>query len=224
MSNISHAPSRPVRPDVIGEVVFMDEWQKLAGRMVLDQNHVIIPFLLNVLRQIVYTSRKQVTQREAMVAASFIKWLGTNCGNCFLEGLLIARKQAPLMGEREACAERWARENIIDQRTGLRCIQILLANEKGYVPGILPGLSHVGRHVSYSAHDVDVVECVACWLGSDGGLAFVERCKARIKAHHREAYADMERRLAEAAASLMLPVFSPPHRRVFLFTTSSTEA
>ena len=85
---IIHEPSRPVRTDVIGEVVFMSAWQELTQTTVINENHDAVSFLRDIIEPVVYTSRKDVTQREAMVSASFIKWLGTGYGSCFLEEML----------------------------------------------------------------------------------------------------------------------------------------
>lgn len=180
---IIHEPSRPVRTDVIGEVVFMSAWQELNRETVLNDNSQIVSFLRNILEPITYSARKDVTQREALVAASFIKWLGTGCGSCFLSEMLKTRNEAPLLGEQKTCAEYWAKENVIDTRTGYRLIQNIIAKADDYVAGALPGLSHVGKYVSYTTHDVDVIECICRFLGTKKGMSFATSCTDIIQAH-----------------------------------------
>lgn len=124
---IIHEPSRPVRADVIGEVVFMSNWHDLTRRTVLNGDSQV-SFLRHLLKPIIYTAR-DVTQCEAMVAASFIKWLGTGCGSCFLSEMLKARNNAPLLGEQKACGEYWAKENVIDPVLDIASYKISLQKQ-----------------------------------------------------------------------------------------------
>ncbi len=185
---VKHAPTKPVRSDVIGEVIFMRRWHGIVTTNVLNKRWQIVPFLIDVLEPVSPCRRKDVTEREAMVAASFVKWFGTSCGNCFLGELYRAQKAAPLLGEIDACAKFWASENAIQHRKGYRLIQAILAKQEDFQSG---GLARV----SYTAHDVNVIECVTMWLGSPRGVAFAKQCNDEIKQYWKADFVKLQKRL-----------------------------
>ncbi len=179
---VVHEPTRPVRTDVLGEVVFLEVWQAW-NKQVVDDNSRYVPFLRTVIARSVRSERRTITQREATVSASFVKWLGTNVGNGFL--LEIQRKHADedmhYLNISQRYVEHWAKENCTNQQTKYRRIEMILATDADYGPTYLPGLSSLTRHVNYTVHDLDVIECIVHWLGSDEGQEFISCCEKKIK-------------------------------------------
>ncbi|WP_455233404.1 hypothetical protein [Geopseudomonas aromaticivorans] len=169
---IRHEPVRPVRPDVLGEVAFYTEWQDLMaqeppmGFMVADSHLEIILAALG----------GQVTQRRATVAASLIKWLGTNCGRSMREeAQRLATLEVAGLGDR-AWLKAWAVENRRDLSSnyGDRALEAILAEE------FLPD----GRVVvpELTMDDYEVAEQLMLWLGSHNGKAYLQRCEQRLRA------------------------------------------
>lgn len=76
---IRHSPINPVRADVVGEAVTMEQGASLVDRLLpfdLDECELVSPLahMLSV----------PLNQRDAEVAASFVRWLGTNNGRGYL--------------------------------------------------------------------------------------------------------------------------------------------
>ncbi|MEK6281900.1 MAG: hypothetical protein AABN95_16220 [Acidobacteriota bacterium] len=96
MKELKHAGNRSGRrADLMPERVFADEWIKENERVpAVNFGLTALELILNT-RQPYPTEEApghdyqadidHPTQRDAMVAASIIQWLGTNCGKCFLD-------------------------------------------------------------------------------------------------------------------------------------------
>jgi hypothetical protein len=169
----SHEPNRTPRPDVIGEVVMAEMWQAHMRREANDPQDDCDEYAF---RALMNAFPFALTQRHATVAASFVKWLGTNCGRCFLS--TAARISAKLDGAMDAYAAAWAMENTrhIGINGGYRTIEAVLATDANYENGRLTHMPDV------SAHDCEVIDHVVTWLGMRDGQAFVAACEKEITA------------------------------------------
>lgn len=172
-----HTPLRPVRQGFIGEVVFYEEWLKLMDTPYDYANNGQLGAILYPL-----TGYSMPSQREASVTASFIVWLGTNCGRCFLESTERFATDMAANGKthykrEDAYVAWWAMEN--HRRTWLN-------HGWRYIDGVLSESTNPGARLpEVSYDDCEVIEHVVHWLGTDDGRQFVKGCNAAIKARMR---------------------------------------
>lgn len=181
-----HDSIRPPRPDMIGEVVFSRRWKELMASP--PEFGSPDEKLDSVLRDLVTPA----TQRDATVAATFVQWLGTNVGSCVLrEAERIASWSEDAGWRQHAYLFAWTKENFRTpaKSRGLRPIEFLLTppgdcNEAGW-PRRLPDVT---------LRDLEVIDHVALWLGSEEGQAFLSACRQEIAA-----YEEKRRRAIRAA-------------------------
>lgn len=170
LGQCDHSPIRPPRESHHGEQVFSEKWAELMQRM----PGMYDDYSTNVILQQILHAGDSLTQRMATVAASFVVWLGTNCGRGFID---TARRRAKegMMREQAFIAE-WAIENHRHtwMNSGFRVIEYILATPDCMINGQLKYCP------DYSADDCEVIEKVAYWLGSSDGEAFIASCEKEI--------------------------------------------
>ncbi len=167
--SFEHWPMRAPRPDVIGEMVMSAKWRELM--------QAFAPTALDecdeyAFRGLMHTFPRALTQRHASVAASFVNWLGTNCGRGFLHQ--AARMVERIPNIREAYTAAWAIENTRhDGRNGgRRTIEAALVTQDQWPNhAVAPDLT---------ADDCEVVETVVIWLSMRDGQRFLADCEAEI--------------------------------------------
>jgi hypothetical protein len=167
----SHDAIRAPRPCTVGEMVMSDKWLELMDRPAptildeCDEYH---------LRMIMSAYPFPLTQRVATVAASFVQWLGTNCGRCFLHD--AERIAKTLDGKRDAWLAAWAIDNArhAGMNGGVRTIEAALAPSDHWENGRLVRLPDL------TAQDHEAVEHVVLWLGMPEGQAFIAECEREI--------------------------------------------
>lgn len=173
---IIHEPIRPVRQEVLGELVFVEQWQKLMStkpeRLDEDDDRTWLEVILRDMGV-------EVAQRHATVAASVVCWFGTNCGASFL----LAGKKAAALNSRRApmvWTGAWAQENhrILGVSGGYRTLEHILADDSDRTAQGLVGL---WRTPDLSVDDFEVAEHLCAWLGSFEGEQFLSRCEQRIE-------------------------------------------
>ncbi|HGM6086244.1 hypothetical protein LJG69_18155 [Pseudomonas aeruginosa] len=166
---IRHSPINPVRADVVGEAVTMEQGASLVDRLLpfdLDECELVSPLahMLSV----------PLNQRDAEVAASFVRWLGTNNGRGYLHEsqALVAKHRS------NAFLIAWTLENRRFQ--GSRTIEQVLAPPRTIVtaPASLERL-RVGDLVITDA-GCEVIENIAEWLGSSKGQLFLKEVEREI--------------------------------------------
>jgi hypothetical protein len=128
------------------------------------------------LATVVHFIREPLTQSHASLAASFIIWLGTNCGNCFLDQAKKLVAANPHMRKSQMFLAQWAIEN--RRTSGInhsgRMIEHLMDTAENGM---------FGRSAPFpvpTAAECEVVEHVAFWLGSDEGQMFLKQCERLI--------------------------------------------
>lgn len=183
-----HRPIRRPRTTFTGECMFAASWMRLMASPKVESERYCGGYA-NKLESILTLYPHEITQRTASIAASFISWLGTNNGLCFLLG---ARKMAETLGNiQDGYVAAWAIENRRAQgiNYGVRTIEAVLSEEDsgrdlfGYRPNI-PILS---------AAEVEVVDILVEWIACEEGRAFVNDCEAEIE-NLKKAKAAEERR------------------------------
>lgn len=181
MTDIQHKP-RQLR-DLLPEKVFAREWEALASALIdLDDIDDDGP---NVTRgQSIAAGHNRmlgIGQAEATLAATFITWLGTNVGNCFLgKGRRMEQdlsgQHLPGMGFLAAWAIHNARN--IGHNSGWRSCEYLSwdgewNDARRYDPPAM------------TAAQLEILENMVRWLGTSDGAAFLARCEALIFAEQK---------------------------------------
>lgn len=171
-----HRPIRRPRTTFTGECMFAASWMRLMDSPLVESERYSGGFATK-LESILTLYPHEITQRTASIAASFITWLGTNNGMCFL---MSARKMGEVISNpQNAYVAAWAIENRRWQgiNSGVRTIEAVLSKEDsgkdlfGYRPNI-PILS---------AAEVEVVDLLVEWMAGEEGMTFVNNCEAQIE-------------------------------------------
>lgn len=177
-----HEPSLPVRQDVIGEVVFVEAWQRLMDVPVEFPLDVDCDTMLDdVLSHYPYS----VGQREATVCASIICWLGTNCGLGFLHECKKLAEMFPSYRREHAYLAAWTIENSRSPgvNSGVRTLEHILSDTIGRT-GVLGNLGRIPA--SPSADDYECAECLIKWLSTTKGQDFLKYCEMEIQLRYRQ--------------------------------------
>lgn len=167
-----HEGNQPPRPHHIGEYVFLSRWQELMG--VHEGENEDAPFSI-----ILQDLCSNPTQRDATVAAEFIRWLGTNCGRGYLtQASELAAKLSNHHSDRpRAYVMQWTMTNtrVRHVNNGVRTIEWWFVNSEDKQswsgPSWLPEIS---------ARDLEVAENIAHWLGTEAGQVFITQCEREI--------------------------------------------
>lgn len=161
---LSHAPIRPPRVPS-EEQIFARRWEELMNRAPKDE-YDAAP-LEAVLRACPFPA----DQRAASVAASFICWLGTAVGLSFLTlGNSLREK---MHSRHHAYAAAWGVANLrqFGLNSGARTIEFLVRSTED---------QQANRFTGVSVTDLEVLEQVAAWLGTDEGQEFIRGCEAEV--------------------------------------------
>lgn len=173
-ASLLHEPLQPLRENFIGERVILQEWQSLMASDVpfddASDGETWLDFILAHL--------SKPTQRHATVAASFVTWLGTSCGLSFV---IRARKAAQLDPQQPGLAwvGEWAKANLRCHGVsyGFRTVEYVLAEPDNRTSGSFSGLK---SRTAYSADDLEVIDHLCNWMGSNAGTEFLNKCEAKI--------------------------------------------
>lgn len=169
---ICHNPSTPVRPDVLGEVVFVEAWRRL-----MDAPLAFYADESTRLDDILSQYRNRPGQREATVCASLMCWFGTSCGQGFLHAAHCLSEKLGEHKREDAYLAAWTIENSRSTGSGgVRTLEHCMATETA--PSSV-GLRRLPAELT--ADDYEVAECLARWLGSSDGQKFLAFCEADLK-------------------------------------------
>jgi hypothetical protein len=114
------------------------------------------------------------------VASSFIRWLGTNNGRCYISKCQEYLKQHGS----DAFLVGWVLENKRKYDGHFRMIAHLLTKSENFSES--GGLAPDGRISDISDSDNEVIESVASWLGTEDGLQYLQRCESEINRQQDE--------------------------------------
>ncbi|MBD9406231.1 hypothetical protein IB236_12860 [Acidovorax sp. ACV02] len=152
-----HTPIRPPRAGTPGEGIYLQLWQDY---MAADPNR---------LHSILWSTGSSVGQREASVCASFMSFMGCNCGSGFTHAaeqmLTIGVQSSPSTSAEGRFLMAWALENkrYRGVNGGIRTIEAMLAKSDAFVA------TSFDRRVDWDAFsditttDYDTVECMVAW-------------------------------------------------------------
>ncbi len=230
-TTIRFEPLMPVRPDVIGERIFMREWHYLVGgkRATImhsdgtphpenfetlgvyhDQPWPDVSFYRSMARAgplPTDASIAEAWQRRASVATSFIKWLGTSFGLHYLDDadkLYNTLQKAPIFPNYRANAYvmTWAQRNSAGDGQPRRTIVA-----ESYTAGMYGFAVIDAFKCSYD--DIRVIEEMAAWLGTDIGQRFVKTCRKKIdrivKQERTQRYAAINAEMISQGEQPLLP-------------------
>jgi len=160
---LNHVAVRPARND-IGERVYARRWSELMSRDVgvMDRTP---------LEKVLVSYPYEVDQQAAHLAASFITWLGTNCGRSFLETAKEFESARTIRSFAYLAA--WSVHNArsIGFNSNARQIEFLIRTQEQMEKNIFSEVS---------VRDLEAADQVALWLGSDDGQEFIAACEKEI--------------------------------------------
>lgn len=177
MVPIEHIPITPPRKDHDGERSYLELWRRYISRCTEEE-------LQSIFRNTRYA---HLTQRQASVAASFVIWLGTNCGR----GLITEADHVPperdgyRQGRDLRYLRRWELENRreLGINGGVRYIEAILDPARCTRETVI-----MAAAPDITIDDLDVIECLCRWLATMEGQYFIKAGEARMEALARERY------------------------------------
>ena len=173
-----HEPITPARPGTPGEGVYLDLWRQYLAA---DENR-----LAAILRN---TLRGEPSQRQASVCASFMTFMGCNCGDGFTYKAekLATGDKPPYAWRNQAFAAAWGLENrrSVGVNSGLRTIEAMLAKNlwvdrpfRGPVVN-WPALDEI------TTADYDTVDCMVEWWSGEEARQMRKIAEPMIMAANR---------------------------------------
>jgi len=174
-----HTPIRPPRAGTPGEGIYLQLWQDY---MAADPNR---------LHTILWSTGSSVGQREASVCASFMTFMGCNCGSGFTHAaeqmLTIGVQSSPSTSAEGRFLMAWALENRRHRGVdgGIRTIEAMLAKSDAFVS------TSFDRRVDWDAFsditttDYDTVECMVAWWACRDATEMRSIAKPMIEAENK---------------------------------------
>ena len=177
---LNHVGLRPTR-NMVGEVVFAREWKRLMETPLEDDDYD--DYRIGKFAFIVHMTDGECSQHHASLAASFVTWLGTNCGGCFLlNAKRLAEENHGRMSRANMFLAQWAIENRrrAGVNSGWRTIEHLL-----YTGGHDSFGNFTGDYKPATSTEYEVLDNVVYWLGTAEGTLFIEKCERLIRAREK---------------------------------------
>lgn len=178
-----HRPLYPAR-DGTPEKIFLDEWVTLVNSLPIST----LDGDMRVIDSILQHAPGRVTQRAVQVAATFVMWLGSKSGACFLlQGEAKERQLANADGRGYLSA--WLHVNAREAHVngGFRAIEHILSQRDALSAGQL----RVAPKLTLD--DCEVVESVVRWLATSDAQRLIARCEQRIEVERRSAIQSHQR-------------------------------
>lgn len=174
--DLFHEPVRPVRPGTVGEGIYLDLWREF----VTGEPEAAAAIFHDL-------PSKQLDQRGASVAASFMTYMGCNGGADFTYSAKQTADKRFFTSAERAFLAMWATHNTrcAGTNSGLRAVEFILAEQHPTSTGRV----NWGLVPTVTADDVDVIECMVKWWSSPRATLMRDRANDLIvRAHHaREA-------------------------------------
>lgn len=179
-------PSVPVREDVLGEGVFLEQWRKTAmqpgGAFEEKKNE---PGTYRIDRSDIdfYNDRFALfnmfgfapNKRDSILVADFMKWLGMNAGVAFRNEAQRLRAEKPFETE-TAHIKIWAQENIPK----------FWLNHGATPRSLLLRSFYDASQYPEAIYDVEVLERAALWLDTKRGQAYLKTCDDILTQRYHE--------------------------------------
>lgn len=178
MVEIAHVPITPPRKGHDGEQAYLELWQRFVGRLNEEE-------LEEIFRNTLYAH--PLTQRQASVAATFVMWLGTNCGRSLIQEADAGRREPDgyRTGWNLRYLHRWEIENRREAGVngGIRYCEAILSPHRA-------GSDQLNERTvpTVTIEDLDVIECICRWLATQDGQHFIRAAEAKVEAANRARY------------------------------------
>jgi hypothetical protein len=154
-----YEPFVPSRPDVYGEGIFLEHWQRMMREPIDhgdgEENEKFACIV----------SPWEPIAADSAAASSLVCWLGTNCGRSFLDGASRRAKQHSDLERSDAYLLAWANEN--RRMPGWN-------RHRRTLDAILPASCITVRAV-------EIIEITVRWLGSPDGQRLIDGAEAEIE-------------------------------------------
>lgn len=175
---LAHIPVNLPRQTYLGEQLFLETWQDLAEQEVCRYDGRIFTQLQTMFNE----HRWPAEQLEATVAASVLCWLGTNCGQSFLNEAKQLADTLSGLDAADAYLMRWATENARRNyiNRGIRVLESLLT-PAAQLQDCEGGYFLVARQVEApSGRAYEAAEHVIRWLATEHGQQFLAKSNERV--------------------------------------------
>lgn len=166
-----HVPLQPPRASVPREGLFLALWQQFAEQRPEEWRYIFI-------------TNGPVRQRAASAAASFMTFMGCNCGRNFTDAAERLAKSGAFTCTEDAYLAAWAAENKRNKGVnhGLRTIEYMLAREHPIESAIFNNRVNWNQVPDVSMEDVDIVESMVRWWCSITARYMRDAVEAQMKA------------------------------------------
>lgn len=166
-----HVPLQPPRASVPREGLFLALWQQFAEQRPEEWRYI-------------FCTHGPVRQRAASVAASFMTFMGCNCGRDFTHAAERLEKSGAFTCTEDAYLAAWTMQNKRSQGVnhGLRTIEYMLAREHPIEAKIFNHRVNWKQVPDVSMEDVDIVESMVRWWCSTTARYMRDAVEAQMKA------------------------------------------
>lgn len=168
---VLHTPMHPPRACTPGEVIYLDLWREYATARPREWWGI-------------FETRGPVRQRAASVAASFMVFMGCNCGRGFTHRAEELSKASIFMSRENAFLAAWAIENrrCGGVNSGLRASEYMLASEYPIATSFGSNRA-VGSLVPViTQEDNDILESMVVWWSTTPAKVMREIAEPMIEA------------------------------------------
>jgi hypothetical protein len=166
-----HIPLQPPRVSVPREGLFLALWQQFAEQRPEEWRYIFI-------------TNGPIRQRAASVAASFMTFMGCNCGRDFTRTAERLATSGSFTCTEDAYLAAWAQENKRNQGVnhGLRTIEYMLAREHPIKLLFYKHRVNWKQVPDVSMEDMDIVESMVRWWSSITARYMRDAVEAQMKA------------------------------------------
>lgn len=177
--DLVHTPIRPPRPGTPGEGIYLQLWQDY---MAADPGR---------LHSILWSTGSSVGQREASVCASYMTFMGCNCGGCFTHAAEQLLTLSDLHSYTHSAEGRflmaWALENRRSRGVngGIRTIEAMLAKSDAFVATTFDRRVDWDAFSEITPADYDTVECMVVWWSGRDAAEMRTIAKSMIEAANK---------------------------------------
>lgn len=162
---LKHEPECATRPEVYGEGIFLEAWQRLMAKHPDHGDGELNEMFCHVFSDI----GGPANQRQATVASSFIAWLGTNCGRDYLRQARVVMEY--MLKASHPSVKRCGRWSYLAAWSNYDCRQAGINGGNRTLEAILQNVD---------IHDAEIVDHLVLWLGSPEGQELIEEAEAEI--------------------------------------------
>lgn len=172
---VMHTPLHPARASTPGEVIYLELWREWATARPREW-------------WAIFETRGPVRQRAASVAASFMVFMGCNCGRGFTHRAEDFATNGIFMSRENAFLSAWAIENRRCRgiNSGLRASEYMLARE--YPIQARHGASRISEALipAITMEDNDILESMVVWWSTTPAMVMRDIAVPMIEAANRK--------------------------------------